>query len=100
MKPILALALLLAVAGCSLSPKPVTTPPPSPRITPPSLTSMAPCEGPVQLRAGPLTQQQVENLWGVDDDRLVECAARHKILANYIRKRDAGLTSQPKGKSK
>lgn len=98
MKSIPALALMLALAGCSLSPKPVTTPPPAPRITPPSLSSLAACDGPVQLRAGPLTQQQVENLWGVDDDRLIQCAERHRILANYIRKRDAGLTSQGKPK--
>ncbi len=53
---------------------------------------MAACEPPVKLKAGPLTQQQVETAWGVDDDHLIDCGARHRILANYIRKRDAGLT--------
>lgn len=88
--------LLLALVGCSLGPKPLTTPPPAPRLTPPSLTALADCEPPLKLRKGPLTQQQAETAWGVDDDHLVQCGARHKILANYIRKRDAALTSQGK----
>ncbi len=92
MKPLILVAAALLLAGCSLSPKAVTTPPPKPHITPPSITSLADCDGPVKLRSGPLTQQQVENLWGIDDDRLIDCVRRHKILANYIRKRDAALS--------
>jgi|GEM_PF-6676125 len=87
-----AICMLALLAGCSISPKPVTTPPPAPKITPPSPAAMADCEPPLKLRAGPLTQQQAETAWGVDDDHLLECGARHKILASYIRKRDAALT--------
>jgi hypothetical protein len=85
---IIGLALL---AGCSLTPKPVVTPPPAPRLTAPSPTALADCELPLKLKSGPLTQQQVEIAWGVDDDHLIACRDRHRILANYIRKRDAGL---------
>ena len=92
MKPFLAIVAVISFAGCSMTPHPVTTPPPRPKLTPPSLTSMAECEAPVKLRKGPLTQQQAEIAWAVDDDHLIQCGARHKILANYIRKRDAGLT--------
>ena len=92
MKPFLAIVAVIALAGCSMTPHPVTTPPPRPKLTPPSLTSMAECEAPAKLRKGPLTQQQAEIAWAVDDDHLIQCGARHKILANYIRKRDAGLT--------
>lgn len=93
MKALATLLAVVALAGCSMTPHPVTTPPPKPRITPPSLTSMAECQTPVKLAKGPLTQQKAEIAWGIDDDRLMQCAARHKILANYIRKRDAGLTA-------
>ena len=91
MKALATLLAVLLLAGCSMSSKPVTTPPPKPRLTPPSLTSLADCNAPVKLRAGPLTQQQAENLWGADTDSLIDCGRRHRILANYIRKRDAGL---------
>jgi hypothetical protein len=85
------LAMLVALAGCATTPKPVTTPPPKPRITAPSPTAMADCERPLALRDGPLTQQQAENVLGINADHLIECGARHRILANYIRMRDAGL---------
>ena len=96
MRQLIAALLVLALAGCAMGPKPVTTPPPAPRLTSPSPTSLAACEPPVKLRAGPLTQKQAEIAWGVDVDHLVECGARHRILANYIRKRDAGLASSAK----
>lgn len=94
MRPII-LIIALMVTGCSISPKPVVTPPPKPRLAAPSLTTMAPCWLPVKLQKGPATQKQVEIAWGVDDDHLSDCAARQKILANYIRKRDAELTGTP-----
>ncbi len=96
MRPIILIIVAMLLAGCSLSPKPLVTPPPRPQVTAPSQSAMADCIGPVKLRTGPLTQQQAEIAWGVDDDHLIDCAARHKILANYIRKRDAALTSQGK----
>lgn len=89
---VLALLLLLPLAACGDPAKTLVTPPPRPHITPPSQIAMADCDDPVKLQKGPATQQQVEALWGVDDQHLVDCKARHRILANYIRKRDAGLT--------
>lgn len=96
MRPIILIITLMALAGCATTPRPVTTPPPPPKIAAPSPSSLAACEPPVKLRAGPMTQQQVETAWAVDVDHLVDCGARHRILANYVRKRDAALTEVAK----
>lgn len=94
MRPIILIVAMMALAGCAMTPKPVVSPPPPPKLAAPSLTALADCADPVVLKAGPATQQQVEIAWGVDDDHLRECKARHRILANYIRKRDAGLSGK------
>jgi hypothetical protein len=86
--------LLVPLAACGDPARTLVTPPPVPRITPPSPVALADCQPPVKLRAGPATQQQVEIAWSVDNDHLIDCGRRHKILANYIRKRDAGLAGK------
>ena len=95
MRPLILIAVLL-LAGCATAPKPGTTPPPPPKIAAPSPSSLAACEPPVKLRAGAMTQQQVETAWAVDVDHLIECGSRHRILVNYVRKRDAGLSGVPR----
>lgn len=91
MKHLAVAILALTLAACSLSPKPVVTPPPKPHLAKPSLTSMAECNDPVDPREGPATQKQVEALWGIDTDSLIDCSKRHHILVTYVRNRDAAL---------
>jgi hypothetical protein len=93
--PLLALGLVVSLAGCSLGPKPdvTTTPPPAPHVATPSPVTLAPCTPPVKLRPGAATQQQVEQLWGVDDDHLIDCATRQKILADFAREELGGLAT-------
>lgn len=94
MRLIALLATAALLAGCTMTPKPAVTPPPAPHLTPPSQIALAACERPVVLKKGAATQQQVEIAWSVDDDHLIECARRHQILANYIKRRDGALAGK------
>jgi hypothetical protein len=50
------------------------------------------CIGPVDIGDAALTQQQTEDLWSTDRERLLTCARRQLSLRNFVRDRDAGLT--------
>jgi uncharacterized lipoprotein len=86
--------LVLALAACSTTS--IVTPPDRPRLDAPDSVSMKACQKPINLPAGEMTQQDIEKYWGRDRSHQIECAKRHKILADYIRNRDAGLTSTKK----
>lgn len=77
---VMAICMLVLLTGCSISPKPVTTPPPAPNITPPSPTAMADCEVPLR-RTPPL----------ISSCRKIELrptnsadASRRKLLPGHI----------------
>jgi hypothetical protein len=53
-----------------------------------------PCAAPVRLAGKPMSAGEVERHWGKDRVSLAECKARHKALADWRRKRDAGLAGQ------
>lgn len=91
MKWIAVPCLCLLLAACAAAPKVTVTPPPRPQIPLPSPTALADCAAPVALRDGPATQQQVEAAWGADVDHLIDCGARHKILATYVHHVVSGL---------
>lgn len=93
---LLAGAALLAtsLAGCATTG--TVAPADKPHIAPPSAVSLQDCLLPVNLPPGDMTQQQIEKYWGTDRAHQIDCARRHKILADYIRQRDAGLTGDAK----
>lgn len=49
------------------------------------------CPSTVVLPRRPLTQLEIETLWGQDRFNLVNCAARHRALVEYFKVRDDGL---------
>ena len=82
--------LALSLAACSTTG--IVAPPDRPRLDAPDSASMKSCQKPINLPAGEMTQRDIEKYWGLDRSHQIECAKRHKILADYIKKRDAGLT--------
>lgn len=82
-------AILLALAACSTTG--IATPPDRPRLDAPDSVSLRGCLLPTKLPAGAMTQKDIEKYWGLDRSHQIDCAKRHKILADYIKKRDAGL---------
>lgn len=87
---ILAAVMLCGVlAACATTS--TVTPPDRPNLTPPDALSMRGCLLPVHLPPGSLTQADIEKYWGTDRAHQIDCAKRHKILADYIRERDSGL---------
>lgn len=49
------------------------------------------CPSTVVLPQRPLTQLEIETLWGQDRYNLVNCGARHKALVEFFKNRDDGL---------
>lgn len=95
MKHLLALSIVLALAGCDPG-QTLVTPPTPPHLVPAPQALTTRCEPPVVLRKGALTQQQDETAWGVDDDHLIQCGHRLDSLAQYYAKRDAAIMGASK----
>lgn len=92
-----AVALLCAISlsGCLGMGQHLDTtaaPPPKPILPTVSEWVLQDCRDPVVPRAGAMTQQTNENLWGADDDSLKDCKTRHHILVNIVRAERSGLS--------
>lgn len=66
------------MAACSGS-----TPSGDVRITPPPVSALEACSGPVRLTADMDTQLEQERAWAADRRRLVACAEKQGILARW-----------------
>lgn len=62
--------------------------------TNPKTSESAVGEDTTSLPPGEMTQRDIERHWGRDRLSLVDCAARHAELNQYIVERDAGLTGR------
>ena len=85
----LAALVIMALAACSTTGTIMS--PDKPRLDAPDTVSLRGCELPVKLPAGKMTQRDIETYWGLDRTHQIDCAKRHKILADYIKNRDAAL---------
>lgn len=63
-----------------------------PFIIAPDSSLIKACKGVVDLPDRALTQRDIERLWISDRKSLIECAKRHKALADFIKQRDGGLS--------
>ena len=52
------------------------------------------CNLPVDIGKGPLTQEQVEDLWITDRQALLACYRRHLALRNFVVDRDDALRGE------
>ena len=55
---------------------------------------MKTCTLPVDIGKGPLTQEQVEDLWITDRQALLACYRRHLALRNFVLDRDDALRGE------
>lgn len=90
MRFIMAMLMLVALAGCSTTG--VVAPPDRPRLTAPAAQSMAACKLPSDLPPGEMSQKDIEKYWGLDRKHQLECAKRHAALRDFIKDRDGGIT--------
>lgn len=88
MRILLAIAVALALAGCSTT---MVAPPDRPRLDAPSAVLMRGCELPSNLPPGDMSQRDIERYWGLDRKHQIECAKRHAALRDFILDRDSKL---------
>lgn len=79
----------LMLTACSVS----TGSTEAPILAKPPVSFTIPCERPVRLPSGQLTQSQVEALWLKDRSNLISCGATLEALKEFYVKRDKGVTN-------
>ncbi len=63
-----------------------------PTLAPPPASFADPCNRPIRLPDGEMTQLQVEEFWIIDRSRLVNCSDRHAALGDFFKHRDQLIT--------